>query len=81
MRRAGTFSSGTRAQLRRQLTDLVRTLSLPDLLARIDQAARTIHGHVPADARTSADFASFDEHLPEAKAAITRIKTYQLPPF
>jgi spore coat protein H len=71
----------TRAQLQDQMTVLLRTLDLAELLARVDQAARAIRSHTPSDPRTAADFQSFEAKLAGVKANMARIKNYRVPVF
>ena len=59
---------------------IVRDLNVGEIHARMDQVAKIIHRYVPADRRTRADYASFDDHLPKRKAAIVTLKTSGLLP-
>jgi spore coat protein H len=70
-----------RAQFRNTLVQLVRTFDLPAMQARIDRAARTIHSFTPTDARTMADYRSFDQALAEVKADMAAIKAWTVPVF
>jgi spore coat protein CotH len=71
----------TKAQLRAKLADIIRTFDLAAMNARIDEAARTIRSYRPPDARSRADYQSFDTALPEVKADMMAIKTWQVPVF
>ena len=68
-------------RFRARLAEIVRGFNLPGMLARIDQASRTIHGHGPVDPRTREDFASFDSHLPEVKSDMAAIRAWTVPVF
>ena len=74
-------TAATRAQLASKLKDIISAVSVAELHARIDQAARTIHTHRPNDARTIAELRTFDGELPDMKTAMTRIKNWAVPTF
>jgi hypothetical protein len=71
----------TRERFRARLLEIVRGFNLPEMLARIDQASRTIHGHTPVYPRTREDFASFDGHLQEVKSDMATIRAWTVPVF
>jgi spore coat protein H len=71
----------TRARLRTRLLEIVRGFDLPAMLARIDQAARTIRGHTPTDGPTRKDFASFDSSLAEVRGDMASIRAWTVPVF
>ena len=71
----------TRTQLRNTLVEIVRSFDLPAMTGRIDRAARTIHSFTPVDAKTKADFQSFDQSLAEVKQDMAAIKAWTVPVF
>jgi spore coat protein H len=71
----------TRTRFRERLGQIVRSFDLPGMVARIDQAARTLRSHQPADPVTRADFASFDASLAEVKSDMAAIRSWPVPMF
>ena len=70
-----------RMQMRDTLQAIVRDFDLPGMLARIDEAARTIHSYAPTDPVTIEDYASFDRTLMQRKQYMSRIKQWVVPSF
>ena len=70
-----------KARYQTSIAEIVGNLNVEEIHARIDQVARTIHTHTPADRRTRDNFSSFDRNLAQKKAAILSIKTNGMLPL
>jgi spore coat protein H len=70
-----------RVQMRDTLSVIVRDFDVPAMLARIDEAARTIHSYSPTDPPTIEDYSRFDKTIMRRKQNMSLIAKWVVPSF